>query len=83
MLPRTPDPRASSENGKGSTITTAHTIRYRRPREYWSVVGMTVPDGTEATLIQKSRLEALGYFVIDISPSLPATGGLPIQADPR
>ena len=68
--PTYPYTKASLDNSKGSSITTTHTIRYRRPQEYWSVVSMTVPDGAEATLIQKMRPEALGYLVIDISPGL-------------
>ncbi len=77
MVQRTPDAKTYLEDGKGFGTTTSHTIRYRRPREYWSVVSMTVPDGAEATLVQKMRLEALGYLVIDISPGLPPAGSLP------
>jgi hypothetical protein len=47
------------------------TIRYRRPETPWSVGKMTVPDGEEATEIQKARLEALGYSVIDVTSSPP------------
>lgn len=83
MFRRTPGANANLENGKGFAITTTHTIRYRRPREYWSVVSMTVPDGTEATLIQKMRLEALGYFVIDVTPGLQPVGTLPTHSEPR
>jgi hypothetical protein len=52
---------------------TNFTIRYRRPEAPWSLVKMTVPDGDEATQIQKSRLEALGYSVIDVTSSIPST----------
>ena len=82
MLPSTPDTKTSLNNSKGSPITTTHTIRYRRPREYWSVVSMTVPDGAEATLVQKMRLVALGYSVIDVTPGLRPVGTLPTHAVP-
>lgn len=39
---------------------------------------MTVPNGEEAAHVQKVRLEALGYSVIDVTPSIPpATQKLP------
>jgi hypothetical protein len=33
---------------------------------------MIVPNGEEAAQTQKWRLEALGYSVIDVTPSIPA-----------
>lgn len=82
MFPRAVDAKTSSENDKGSAITKSYSIRYRRPQEYWSVVSMTIPDGAEATLLQKMRLEALGYTVIDVTPGLPPVGALPTDAEP-
>lgn len=43
---------------------------------------MTIPDGAEATLIQKMRLEALGYLVVDVTPGLPPVVALPTPAEP-
>jgi hypothetical protein len=50
---------------------TSYTMRYRRPEAPWSVGRMVVPDGAEAAALQKARLEALGYSVIDVTPPLP------------
>jgi hypothetical protein len=70
-----------SENDAGSAIITTHTIRYHRPQQNWSVVNMTVPDGADAALTQKIRLEALGYEVIDVAPTLPAVGAVSTHAE--
>jgi hypothetical protein len=61
------------DSAKGSSIMSSFTIRYRRPEVPWSVVKMTVPNGEEATEIQRARLEALGYSVIDVTSSIPPT----------
>ena len=68
------------DSPKGSSSATAFTIRYRRPEAPWSLAKMTVPNGEEAALAQKARLEALGYWVIDIAPSIPPTTQKPPSA---
>jgi hypothetical protein len=48
-----------------------YTIRYRRPDAPWSVVNMTIPDnGEAAVLFQQTRLETLGYSIIDVTPPI-------------
>jgi|KBSMisStandDraft_5_1062788.scaffolds.fasta_scaffold1143100_1 hypothetical protein len=48
-----------------------YTIRYRRPDAPWSVVNMTIPDnGEAAVLLQQTRLETLGYSIIDVTPPI-------------
>jgi hypothetical protein len=47
-----------------------YTIRYRRPGAPWSVVNMTIPDDAEALLFQQTRLETLGYSIIDVTPPI-------------
>ena len=47
-----------------------YTIRYRRPDAPWSVVNMTIPDDAEALLFQQTRLETLGYSIIDVTPPI-------------
>ena len=68
------------DNAKDSSIVTSFTIRYRRPETPWSLVKMTVPNGEEATEIQKARLEALGYAVIDVTSSIPPSIGKSLSA---
>lgn len=48
-----------------------YTIRYRRPDAPWSVVNMTIPNNAEAAvLLQQTRLETLGYSIIDVTPPI-------------
>jgi hypothetical protein len=48
---------------------TSFTIRYRRPDLPGCLARVTVPNGEDATRVQKARLEALGYSVMDVIPS--------------
>jgi hypothetical protein len=60
------------DTAKGSPDANLFVIRYRRPEAPWSLIEMTVPNGEEAAQMQRMRLVALGYSVVDVSPSIPA-----------
>jgi len=62
----------TEDSAEGALIATGFTIRYRRPEAPGSWGRMTVPNGDEVTA-QKGRLEALGYSIVDVTPSVPLT----------
>ena len=61
---------AAEGSAEGAMIVTNFTIRFRRPEAPGSLIRMTVPSGEDATRAQKVRLEALGYSVEEVTPSL-------------